>query len=266
VQGIPVGDTPTAVEVGEGAVWVLNSNEQTVSRIDPTTRAVVRTIGTGPGPSDLAVGDGAVWVSSSTRALTKIDPDSGVTERTTTIPLAAKNPLAFSGPSSVATGPGRVWATATSTVARIEPTPARQFAITDVGCCNGIALGEGAVWVTSNAGVVRIDPGTGAETSIELPFSSPYIVAGAGAVWVTDQQHDSVWQIDPRTKRVVRTIQVGNNPAGVAAGARSVWVASGDGTVSRIDPSSGRVVATITVGGTPEGIAVGEGAVWVTVD
>jgi YVTN family beta-propeller protein len=261
-----VGDTPTAVEVGESAVWVLNSNEQTVSRIDPTVRAVVRTTGTGPVPNDLAVGHGAVWVSSSTHALTRIDPDTGVTERTTPIPLSAQHPLAESGPSSVATGPTSVWATNTLTVARMEPTPVRQFAIIDAGCCNGIALGEGSIWVTSDAGVVRIDPGTGAKTSIELPFSSPYIAAGAGAVWVTDQKRDSVWQIDPRTNRVARTIQVGNNPAGVAVGARSVWVASGEGTVARIDPTSGRVVATITVGGTPQGLAVGAGAVWVTVD
>jgi serine/threonine-protein kinase len=266
VQGIAVGDTPTAVQVGESAVWVLNSNEQTVSRIDPTTRAVVRTTGTGPVPNDLAVGDGSVWVSSSTHALTQIDPEAGVTERTTTIPLLAQHPLAGSGPSSVATGPTSVWATNTFTVARIEPKPVREFAITDAGCCDGIALSEGSVWVTSDSGVVRIDPRTGAKTRIELPFSSPYVAAGAGAVWVTDQQHDSVWQIDPRTNRVTRTIRVGNNPAGVAVGAGSVWVASGDGTVSRIDPSSGRVVATITVGGTPEGVAVGAGAVWVTVD
>ena len=52
----------------------------------------------------------------------------------------------------------------------------------------------------------------------------------------------------------------------MAVGAGSVWVASGDGTVSRIDPNSGRVVATITVGGTPEDVAVGAGAVWVTVE
>jgi serine/threonine-protein kinase len=266
VQGIPVGDTPTAVEVGESAVWVLNSNEQTVSRIDPTTRAVVRTIGTGPAPNDLAVGGGAVWVSSSNHALTRIDPDTGVTERTTKTPRAVRNPLAVSGPSSVAIGPAGVWATNTSTVARIEPTPARQFAIAEAGCCNGIALGEGAVWVTGDAAVVRIDPRTGAETRIELPFSSAYIAAGLGAVWVADHQHDSVWQIDSRTKQVVRTIQVGTNPAGVAVGAGSVWVASGDGTVSRIDPNSGHVVATITVGGTPEGVAVGAGAVWVTVE
>ena len=39
VRDIPVGNTPTAVAVGAGSVWVLNSNERTVSRIDPATKA-----------------------------------------------------------------------------------------------------------------------------------------------------------------------------------------------------------------------------------
>ena len=36
---VPVGATPSAVAVGEGRVWVLNADDQTISRIDPGTRA-----------------------------------------------------------------------------------------------------------------------------------------------------------------------------------------------------------------------------------
>jgi len=45
-----------------------------------------------------------------------------------------------------------------------------------------------------------------------------------------------------------------------------VWVANaGDGTVSRIDPAKAEVIRTIEVGGAPAGVAVANGLVWVTV-
>ena len=52
------GPGRTSVVVGEGAVWVLNAEEGTVSRIDPQTRDS-QTLGTGTTPSDLAVGGGS---------------------------------------------------------------------------------------------------------------------------------------------------------------------------------------------------------------
>jgi YVTN family beta-propeller protein len=45
-----------------------------------------------------------------------------------------------------------------------------------------------------------------------------------------------------------------------------VWAANGgDGTVSRIDPETRAVVETIEVGNRPAGIVVAHGLVWVTV-
>ena len=35
VDDIPVGNSPSSVAVGEGAVWVLNGDDRTVSRVDP---------------------------------------------------------------------------------------------------------------------------------------------------------------------------------------------------------------------------------------
>ena len=60
---VPVGATPSAVAVGEGRVWVVNADDQTISRIDPRSRAS-DTFAIGATPTDLAVGAGAVWVAS----------------------------------------------------------------------------------------------------------------------------------------------------------------------------------------------------------
>ena len=60
---IPVGDGPTAVAFGAGAVWVANTSDGTVSRIDPETYEVVKTIEVGNAPAGIAVYEGRVWVS-----------------------------------------------------------------------------------------------------------------------------------------------------------------------------------------------------------
>ena len=45
-----VGGTPTSVAVGEGAAWVLNADDQTITRVDERTRAV-KTFGSGGVPT-----------------------------------------------------------------------------------------------------------------------------------------------------------------------------------------------------------------------
>ena len=80
------GPSPTAVAVGEDAVWVASrfvvgngfstsGKRGTVSRIDPQTNAVVYTIPVGHEPFSIAAGDGAVWVANRTDStIMRIDP------------------------------------------------------------------------------------------------------------------------------------------------------------------------------------------------
>ena len=60
---IRVGDEPAALAVGAGAVWVANSGDGTVSRIDTATNEVVRTIDVGSAPAGIAVAGTFVWVT-----------------------------------------------------------------------------------------------------------------------------------------------------------------------------------------------------------
>jgi YVTN family beta-propeller protein len=60
---IRVGDGPTSVAFGAGAVWVANETSGTVSRIDPATNRVEKTIDVGNAPSGITVYGGLVWVS-----------------------------------------------------------------------------------------------------------------------------------------------------------------------------------------------------------
>jgi peptide/nickel transport system substrate-binding protein len=63
LRSISVGDAPSAIAIGDGAVWVANAQDATVSRIDPATNRVVATIDVGHRPQGVAVTGDKVWVS-----------------------------------------------------------------------------------------------------------------------------------------------------------------------------------------------------------
>ncbi|MGY1804840.1 hypothetical protein ACI78T_16280 [Blastococcus sp. SYSU D00922] len=92
--------------VGDDAVWVMNQDDGTVSRVDPETDEVAATIqvsdGRIPG-GDIAFGDGAVWVRTESELATAVDPGTDEVVR-------VLGPAAGSG--SIAVTDGAVWLTA----------------------------------------------------------------------------------------------------------------------------------------------------------
>src|SRR3989454_976752 len=122
VAEVPVGATPAAVSVGEGAVWVLNVDDRTISRIDPETKAV-RTLAIGATPTDLVAGAGGVWIGSggklkraqfagaTARAVTRLEPRTGAVRAT----IALRHPTSVVSNVSLhhlTVAAGAVWAIA----------------------------------------------------------------------------------------------------------------------------------------------------------
>ena len=60
---IPVGHGPTGIAVGDGLVWVANSDDGTITKIDAARRRVVATINVGNRPTGVVTTTGRVWVS-----------------------------------------------------------------------------------------------------------------------------------------------------------------------------------------------------------
>jgi YVTN family beta-propeller protein len=264
-----LGSDPTGIAVGRGAIWVIQGDDNRISKIDPQTDAVVATSSTS-GPLAVAVGDQAVWVVNGDGSVSQLDPVTVTHRHELSVPY---------GPELIAAGSDAVW-TVSPTVgvlARINPLSANVIAkvplAVEVGSPRAVAVGEDGVWVSSSdilAGdyrVMRIDQATNrVVATIRLERGAQGLAVGAGATWVANPLGGTVSQIDARTNRVVRRIRVGNDPIAVAVAEGSVWVTNyRDGTVSRIDPSRGRVVATIRVGPHPDHLAAGEGGVWTTV-
>ena len=211
---------PGNVAVGDGAVWVLNNEQRTVSRIDPETKEVSQTFDTPGVPSELAVGEGALWIgnagagdsSNATVSVSRLDPDSG--RVTQTVRLRGNQ-----GVYPVAGAPR-------------------------------IAVGAGAVWAANPDGSVsRIDAKTGRiVATIDTGASAWTIAAGDEGVWFlgSDDPSTAVSRIDPRRNRVTQRIPVGANnlqgwPWGRArCGRRQTTRASSGGSTPSGHRSSGR--------------------------
>ena len=100
---IPVGSGPTAITVGGGGVWVVDSLDDAVDRIDPASRSVTARIPVGPSPAGIAFGAGSVWVANGgDGTVTRINPNTGK-------PIAT---IRVGGsPQALTVADGRVWVT-----------------------------------------------------------------------------------------------------------------------------------------------------------
>src|SRR6266516_5366442 len=158
VAVVPVGATPAAVAVGGGAVWVLNADDQTISRVDAKTKEV-RTLAIGATPTDLAAGPEGVWVGnggklaraqfagSTAVALTRLDAHTGA--------VLANVPLPRTGSSR-------------SNVAQ-----------------NHIALAAGSVWaIAPDFSLVRIDRGRNEVSVVSRDVAAVAVAAERKGVWV----------------------------------------------------------------------------------
>ena len=273
VDEIQVGLRPGPVAVGDGAVWVGNLDERTLTKIDSRQRTFERTFDLDDQtPTGIDVGADAVWVAhGASRTLSRVDPEFGLDQ---TLEVAGEALGSVNG--SVAFGEGAVWAVfGDSTLARINPNPqsveVTGRTIVPGAAPAGIVVESGLLWIvnTDSATVDRYPPGTFEEGPL-VPATSvgsrpTAIAARDNVVWVANTGGGTVNRIDPGQPPSTEQTEVGDSPVGVAVGAGAVWVANRGGrTVSRLEPTTGDV-ETIEIGNVPAGIAFGDGLVWVSV-
>ncbi|MDX6637741.1 MAG: hypothetical protein QOJ01_1252, partial [Solirubrobacterales bacterium] len=275
VADVPVGGTPTAIAAGDGALWVLNADDQTISRVDPATRAV-KTFGTGGVPLDIAVGEGGLWVGNGRRgraqfvgpsatSVARLDTETNGLLASVALPRRRQGHLNTNA-DHLAVGAGAVWAVGPDfSVSRIDPGTAEIVGSASHVAAEAVAAGPDGVWARTGDGtLVRLDR-RGPRIRIESSTLAG-IAVGEGAVWATAPHDGKLWRVDQEAQLVARPIDVGEGASAVAVGDGAIWVANAlNGTVVRVDPATNRVVATIEVGGTPRRLAIAGGRVWVTV-
>jgi YVTN family beta-propeller protein len=299
VAQIPVGATPTRLVLTDDSLWVLNSEDGSVSRIDPDRRVVVRNIaipGSGAGLGADATGAWALYAPTrgegGVGAANAAFIDARFNDVTRTVSLHQL----FDGSDDFVFGAGSLWAVDGGYVTRLDPATGKILATIRVGsqgtagyeATSDIAFGEGAVWAIGSADVVRIDPATnGIVATIPIsqnPTGTPpnptALAVGEGSLWVASRAvsftsstlhrpnalRGTVFRIDPKTNSIAATVRVGADPFGIAVGEGAVWVSNRRGfSITRIDPKSNQVVRAVPVGNRPYGVTAGQGAVWVSV-
>ena len=268
---IESGTAPSNVAVGEGAVWVLNTERAVVTRIDPATKRVTGTFKPRDFPTDIAAGEGAVWIGSGnglggtgTSRVTRVDP--ATQKATRTVRLPGQDPFPGWGIPGIAVGAGAVWVgNPDGSISRIDPDTGRRAATVDIEF-DGIAASDEEVWVLSGQKVVRIDPRTN-EAGQEIEIGSPApsaIAVGGGYVWVTAEQEGLLWRVEPGPAPGTRSIDIGVGVTYVAYGAGAVWTANSiDGIVTSVDPATARVTSRTRIGAA-QSLAAGAGSAWVS--
>lgn len=241
---IAIDANPTGIAVGEGAVWVVHAAQASpppergqiaqepvrgeLTRIDPATNQVTRTIDVGGDPADVITAFGAVWViDRGEPRIVRVDPGTGAL---TPIPLPT--PI-----EAAAAADGSIWASAVDDerVFRIDPVTGDVLAGVAVGYRDYkyvLAVDDQLfVGISESHSLVRIDPSTNqVMASVDVlstgGLSVASFAAADGALWGATCIPEPAPPPSPDVK---------TSPP-------CTW------EVVRIDPTSGEAVASITVG------------------
>ena len=206
VARISVGRSPTAVVATSGQVYVLNANDGTLDRINPSTNRIEARARVFPGPREadvafphMTVFRGALWVALSlTQQVLQIDPQTlAVTHVESVAPAAACGP--------VRPAPGGFWIDdsdcGSPLISRYSLTSHRIVAQvnTQPGCLVGTVVRAGYLYdaqsrTTTGAPnyaclggqVVKRDIRTGRPVAVEHVY-------GVGVAWTLGYAAGSFW-------------------------------------------------------------------------
>ena len=260
---IPVGAGPVDVLASDGAVWVANAAQGTVSHIDPATNTVAATIRVGRNPVRLAAGFGSIWIANQTeQTVSRLDVRTGQLQAT--IPVTG-----HVSADDLAVGAGAVWVKSGARLWRLDPVTNTMTDRTgDWEVRNGFAVVDTQLWLsgTTRSGVdqiVRVDPST---SRVVDRFTTPgdgALAVGGGSVWVAGITTQTIYRYDPTSKQLLAEIPVGVVAKHLTADAGSLWASSDSGRVIRIDMATNTVTGTFQVDGRAPGVAAGHGSVWI---
>ena len=144
-----------------------------------------------------------------------------------------------------------------------------RVAVASEPAVGALALVLLAVVVATFAGLLRgpretaqLHRGPHLVARVQLVDNGGTMVPGFGAVWAVDNVNGQVLRVDPRTRRVVARVSVGDQ-AMVDVGAGAVWaLAANQPYLYEIDPHVNRVVARVALGSKAGGLLVSGRDVW----
>lgn len=292
MKTISVGEAPISIASTGTGVWVANSGDGTVSRIDADTAEVVATIELGGSPEEVATdrfsARPAVWTfDAEARRIVELQPTTdtvgyqyaGEWSEGTHLDLAVKDLTVWMADPAT----NNVYLDYRAGPAPDQPayTGPMDLAKRDVlpGRGGDVALEEGAgeVWAyNGDAGSLTLLQGaSGTFKRAERPDVTGVLVSesgdlavGGGALWVSDD-FGVIMRIDRRTYEM-EYLDVGGRYSDLSYGGGYLWALTaseaddGTATLRRIDPVTVRVVGEeLALEGEPVDVAADQDAVWV---
>ncbi len=289
VASIPVGGRPGPVEVGFGSAWVLNLDDDTVTRVDLQAKTVTKTISVGVGAADLTVGEDAVWVVVPVGgdAVQRLDPEFSAVTDTIALRIGSSTPFTpdpgANADGAIGAGAGAVWVAVGSGLFRVDASrrtaelASDQFGLEPESSPFDVATSAEAVWTTrprhqstverAAGDLARYDAETGAVTFVTLsdPEASDIEIDG-DSVWAVERNADRIVRVSDANRGIEAAFSVAGGPYAVVVTDGSLWVTAEDsGEILRLDLRTGEAQARIPVGYRPTGIAASDGLLWVTV-
>jgi hypothetical protein len=131
-----------------------------------------------------------------------------------------------------------------------------------------VAAGGGSVWRASLEGLIQVDPATMDATWHTDLAPGRHVIYAFDSLWLSVSS--GVVRVDPTSLEEIATIRIAE-PEGLAADQDSIWTSQhADQLVLRIDPRTNKVMESIDVapldspvGGRPMGPSVVDGDIWV---
>ncbi|MEO8312776.1 MAG: hypothetical protein ABI520_16520 [Caldimonas sp.] len=168
----------------------------------------------------------------------------------------------FAGSSKVAgvSHDGRsVWAALGATLVAFDPASGEPVRTLDRAADAGTAFDGKHLWQIAETRIDKIDPATGdVLASIPAPGQGgdSGLAWAEGSLWVGQYRDKQIHQLDPKTGKVLRTIQSNRFVTGVTWVDGELWHGTWEGDdsdIRRIDPDSGDLLDRIEM---PRGAGV----------
>ena len=266
---VPVGDDPREVAVGDGALWVSNAADDTVSRVDADTNEVSFTVRVSGAPGDLAVGgSGEVWVAGpELGAVQRIDPVTNATtpdRRLDVAPAGIRLDLAVDE---------FLWVSVVEReLVQVDPVTGDEVRRIDWVQPVNVASREGRVFVLDASGIVReVDPATGEPAAFELSFD----VEGPGdvhfddgRVWVAEGDASTLYSASVDGAPELESYPFRGTYLEMVHTLAGIVVLSdlgdGSGVLSLIHSGTGETTELREIEGGPRDLVQGLGDLWVS--
>ena len=214
LQRRKVGVEPFDVAARGGALWIADHDGNDVLRVDLRGRHNLTSADLRNPQLAIAYGLGAVWVVGADRILRRLDPATLAV--TGTVDDVAASIEEYE--PKIAVGRDALWISdaVRCAVVRVDPVRLRVTArVHRAGF--GVALSSDGVWSTDSFGLAERVAG-GKVATVKTGRGAVDVAAGGGSIWVVNRFVGTIVRVDPRRRRVTKTIHVGGMPVAVAYG------------------------------------------------